>query len=137
MFLPFVSIEGRPFVSLTDIESVLANATDKEVFLLWSLNSLVIDRNTFNPDSIILESDSDKISFTLTSQSKLLTSIDDDNKGRLKLTLFNAVCKPTIIPPFEARGEIKKVLLYQETDRAILSFYYDAKKIDRIEKELG
>ncbi len=136
LFLPFISINGKSFVSLPDIESVLADATDKDVFLLWSLNSLVIDRKTFNPDSIILETYDDKISFTLTSQTEILTSIDDDKKGRLKLTLFNAVCKPTIIPPFEAGGEIKKVLLQQETDKAILSFYYDTKRITKIEREL-
>ncbi|MBA7652641.1 hypothetical protein ES703_60476 [subsurface metagenome] len=86
MFLPFVSIGGKSFVSLPDIETVLANATDKE--------------------------------------------------GELKLTLYNAVCKPTLIPPSDGRGEIKKVLLQQEQDKAALSFIYDINKIEKIEREL-
>ncbi|TES92231.1 MAG: N-acetylmuramoyl-L-alanine amidase, partial [Candidatus Cloacimonadota bacterium] len=136
MFLPFISSGGKPFVSLPDVEVVLSNATDKEIFLLGSLNSLVVDRKTFNPDSFVLKQENDKICFILTSQSELITSIDDDKKGKLKLTLHNGVCKPAIIPPFEGKGEIKKVILQQEIDRAILSFFYDTKMIERIDREL-
>ncbi|MCK4583833.1 N-acetylmuramoyl-L-alanine amidase [candidate division WOR-3 bacterium] len=136
MFLPFVSIGGKSFVSLPDIETVLANATDKDVFYIGPLNSIVMDRITFNPDSIILKDEKEKVSFTLTSKTELITSIDDDKKGELKLTLYNAVCKPTLIPPSDGRGEIKKVLLQQEQDKAALSFIYDINKIEKIEREL-
>ena len=136
MFLPFISIEGKSFVSLPDIETVLSNATDKDVFLISPLNSIVMDRTTFNPDSIILKDEKDKLSFTLTSKTELITSIDDDKKGDLRLTLYNAVCKPALIPPSDGRGEIKKVLLQQEQDKAVLSFLYDTNKIEKIECEL-
>lgn len=137
MFLPFVYVNKKGFVSLPDIETVITDATGKAVFTLRSLKSIVIDRGTFNPDSIILSKADDKICFTLRSRSELITSVDDDKKGTLKLILYNAVAKPTIIPHFDENGDIKKVVLQQEMDRAILFFFYDPKKIEKIERELG
>lgn len=137
MFLPFLCVEGKPYISLSDIENVLSNATRKEVFHLHKLNSIVVDSKTFNPDSIVFNTKDDEITFTLTSDSELLTSIDDSQKGHLKITLFNAVCKPTIIPPTDGGSAIKKILLKQEKDKAILSFYYDERRIENIDRELS
>jgi N-acetylmuramoyl-L-alanine amidase len=137
MFLPFIYVEEKPYISLSDIENVLCNATGKEVFHLHKLGSIVVDSKTFNPDSIIFNTEDDKITFTLTSDSELLTSIDDSEKGRLKVTLFNAVCKPTIIPPTDGGSAIKKILLKQEKDEAVLSFYYDEGRIETIDRELA
>ncbi|MCK4574975.1 N-acetylmuramoyl-L-alanine amidase [candidate division WOR-3 bacterium] len=136
MNLPFISIEGKSYISLSDIEMVLSDATDKDVFLICPLNSIVMDRSTFNPDSIILKDEKDKISFTLTSETEIITSIVDDKNGKLELTLFNAVCKPTIIPPSNGKGEIKKIVLNQGQNKAVLSFFYDVNKVRKIEKEL-
>jgi N-acetylmuramoyl-L-alanine amidase len=136
MFLPLIAVDQSPFVSLPDIEMVFGEITDEEVFVLCRLNSIVIGKSTFNPDSVIVEQENDKLSFTLTSQTELLTSIDDDKKGKLTLTLHNAVCKPTIIPPADGKGAIKKILLLQESDRAILTFLYNAKQVIRTERKL-
>ncbi len=137
MFLPFISVNGKPFISLADAADILTLITNKEVFLHTSLNSIVIGKGTFNPDSIILAENDDRLSLTIRSTNELLTSIDDDKKGKLKVTLFNAVCKPSLTPPTDTKGQIRKILLKQETDKAILSIYYDAKKISKIEKSLA
>jgi N-acetylmuramoyl-L-alanine amidase len=135
MNLPFITVDENSYISLSDVENVLSNATDKEVFLICPLNSIVMDRSTFNPDSIILHNLEDKISITLSSKTELVTSIQDDKKGELKLTLFNAVFKPTIIPPSDGK-EIKKIVLHQEHDKAILTLFYDKNRVSKIEREL-
>jgi len=137
MFLPFISILGKPFISTTDASDILMLVTSKDVFLLTSLNSIVIGKETFNPDSIVLHEKDDRISLIIRSTNELLTSIDDDRKGKLQVTLFNAVCKPSLSPPTDTKGEIKRIILKQEIDKAILSIYYDANKISKIEKELA
>ena len=125
MFLPLIAVDQNPFVSLPDIEMVFGEITDEEVFVLCQLNSIVIGKSTFNPDSIIVKQVNDKLSFTLSSQTELLTSIVDDEKGKLTLTLHNAVCKPTLIPPADGKGAINKIILLQESDRALLTFFYN------------
>mgnify|MGYP001060765316 CR=1 FL=1 len=137
LFLPFLQIDGKSFVSLPDIKTVLSNGTEREIIHLYSLNALVVDRNTFNPDSIIRSSEDDKICFTLISENELVTSSNDDKKGKLQLTLFNAVCKPTIIPPTDGDDVIKKILLQQEKNKAILSFFYEPGMIKKISSELA
>lgn len=137
MFLPFISILGKPFISTVDATDILNIITNKDVFLLTSLNSIIIGKETFNPDSIVLQEKDDKISLTIRSTNELITAIDDDKKGKLQVTLFNAVCKPSLSPPTDTKGEIKKIILKQEIDKAVLSIYYDANKILKIEKQLA
>jgi N-acetylmuramoyl-L-alanine amidase len=136
MNLPFLSTGKKMYISLPDAEQIFRDITDEEVYVMCQLNSIVVGKETFNPDSIIVKEEEHELSFTLTSRSELITSVNDDKKGTLKLTLFNAVCKPTLVPPSDGRGAIKKVLLSQEHDKAILTFFYDAAMVEKIREEL-
>ncbi|OQX55368.1 MAG: hypothetical protein B5M53_04350 [Candidatus Cloacimonas sp. 4484_209] len=136
LFLPFVYTNNNAFISAQDVVSILKILFEKEVFTFSSLNSIVIGKETFNPDSLIMSKKDDKICLTLSSKSELITSVDDDGKGKLKLILYNAVVKPTMIPHFSNNGSIIKITLQQEMDRATLLVLYNYENIDKIEKEL-
>jgi N-acetylmuramoyl-L-alanine amidase len=136
MNLPFMSIGKSMFISLPDAEQVLRDIVDEDVYVMCQLNSIVVGEKTFNPDSIIMNEEDGELSFTFTSSSELITSINDDRKGILKLVLFNAVCKPTLIPPSDGKGAIKRVLLAQEHDRATLTFFYDPGWVEKTRQEL-
>lgn len=136
MNLPFLSMGKRLCVSLPDAEQILRDITDDDVYVMCQLNSIVVGKGTFNPDSIIMKDENGKLSFTLTSSTELITSVTDDNAGVLKLVLFNAVCKPTLIPPSDGKGAIKRVLLAQEHDKATLTFFYDPGWVEKIRQEL-
>ena len=136
MNLPFMSMGKKMYISLPDAEQILKDITDENVYVMCQLNSIVVGKKTFNPDSIIMKEKDSKLSFTFTSSSELFSSMIDDKKGTLKLTLFNAVCKPALIPPSDGKGAIKKVLLAQEHDKATLTFFYDAGWVERIKQEL-
>jgi N-acetylmuramoyl-L-alanine amidase len=136
MNLPFMSRGKKVYVSLPDAEQILEDITDETVLVMCQLNSIVVGKETFNPDSIIMQDEDGKLTFTFTSSTELITSVTDDNKGILKLVLYNAVCKPTLIPPSDGKGAIKRILLSQEHNKATLTFFYDPGWVDKIRQEL-
>ncbi len=136
MNLPFLSVRNRLYISLADAEQILGDITDENVFVMCQLNSIVVGEKTFNPDSIVVKEKDGELSFTFASSTELITSVNDDKKGVMKLILFNAVCKPTLIPPSDGKGVIKRILLSQEHDKATLTFFYDPGWVEKTKQEL-
>lgn len=136
MNLPFMTVRNKMYISLADAEQILGDITDEHVYVLCQLSSIVVGEKTFNPDSIIMEEKDGELSFTFTSSTELITSVTDNKEGVMKLVLFNAVCKPTLIPPSDGKGAIQRIILSQEHDKATLTFFYDPGWVEKTRQEL-